>query len=346
MLFTFGATRAVRAQSVLGPSRLLGAAAALLGALACKGLAVDVGDPDEPRAAAAELPLGSYAPGTVIDLGSEGGPNHTVAGFSLPERIGPRRAAWSEGDVSTVAFNLRGGEKQYLVAFLAEPYHALGDVPVSITVNKQPLAQTSVGGGWRAYGVVAKGELFNAGRNELAFQFAKTGRPSDSDPASNDVRDLAVRFEQIQVQPIGVSAELSLGSQNAAALAALGEGWVRDASDRGTGTWTVGERSVLVFHLAKVVETPGYRLAVTARAPRGAKERTVTLSLNGEPLERLTFPDTKQTSIVEVAPRRLRSQNELAFEFEQIEPPAELDPASKDTRPLGLRVFEVNVTPQ
>jgi hypothetical protein len=160
------------------------------------------------------------------------------------------------------------------------------------------------------------------------------------------VRELAVRFEQIQVQPIGVAAELSLGGQNAAALSTLREGWVRDASDRGTGTWTIGERSVLVFHLAKVGDTSGYRLAVTARAPRGAKARQVTLSLNGEPLERLTFPDTKQTSIVEVAPRRLRSQNELAFEFEQIEPPAELDPASKDTRPLGLRVFEVNVTPQ
>jgi hypothetical protein len=342
MLFTFGATRDVRAPAAVGRMGL----AALIGALACDGLAVDVGDPGEPRAAAAELPLGSYAPGSVIDLGIEGGPNHTVAGFSMPEQIGPRRASWSEGDVSTVAFNLRGGEKEYLVAFLGEPYHALGEVPVSIAVNKRPLAEASVTRGWRAYGFVAQGNLFNAGRNELSFQFAKTGRPSDSDPRSNDLRELAVRFEQIQVEPIGVSAELSLGSQNAAALSALRGGWVRDPSDRGTGTWTVGERSVLVFHLGSVGDTSGYRLALTARAPRGVKARPVALSLNGEPLERLTFSDRKQTSIIEVSKARLRAENELVFEFEQLEPPAELDPASKDTRLLGLRVFEVNVTPR
>ena len=343
MLFTFGATRDVQAPLARAPLRLL-LASALLAAFACNGLAADVGEP-EPQAAA-ELPLSSYAPSSVIDLGLDGGPNHTVAGFSMPEQIGPRRARWSEGDVSTVAFNLRGGEKEYLVAFLAEPYHVLGNVPVSIAVNKRPLGQASVGGQWRAYGVVASGDLFTAGRNELAFQFAKTARPSDTDPQSNDVRELAVRFEQIQVQPIGVAAELSLGGQNAAALSTLREGWVRDASDRGTGTWTIGERSVLVFHLAKVGDTSGYRLAVTARAPRGAKARQVTLSLNGEPLERLSFADSKQTSMIEVSTSRLRTENELVFEFEQLEAPAELDPASKDARPLGLRVFEVNVTPR
>ena len=205
MLFTFGATRDVQAPLARAPLRLL-LASALLAAFACNGLAADVGEP-EPQAAA-ELPLSSYAPSSVIDLGLDGGPNHTVAGFSMPEQIGPRRARWSEGDVSTVAFNLRGGEKEYLVAFLAEPYHVLGNVPVSIAVNKRPLGQASVGGQWRAYGVVASGDLFTAGRNELAFQFAKTARPSDTDPQSNDVRELAVRFEQIQIQPIGVAAEL------------------------------------------------------------------------------------------------------------------------------------------
>lgn len=344
MLFTLGATRHVQAQRTRALSWLtLGWA--LLGALACKGLAADIGDP-EPQAAAAELPLGSYAPGSVIDLGLEGGPNHTVSGFSMPEQIGSRRARWSEGDVSTVAFNLRGGEKQYLVAFLVEPYHVLGEVPVNLAINARPLGQASVKGPWRAYGLVASGDMFNAGRNELAFQFARTGRPSDTDPKSNDVRELAVRFEQIQVQPIGVSAELSLGRQNAAALSTLREGWVRDPSDRGTGTWTVGERSTLVFHLAKVEDTSGYRLALTARAPRGAKSRQVALSLNGEPLERLTFADSRQTSIVEVSTSRLRTENELVFELEDLQSPAELDSASTDTRPLGLRVFEVNVTPR
>ena len=345
MLFTYGAPCARRRSSASGWRRLA-VAGALLGALACQGLPADLGDPGEPPAAAAELQLGSYAPGSVIDLGSESGPNHTAIGFSMPERVGPRRASWSEGDLSTVAFNLRGGEKDYLVAFLGEPYYALGEVPVSVAINKRPLGETSVAGGWRAYSFVASGGLFNPGRNELAFRFAKTGRPSDLDPQSNDLRELGVRFEQIQIQPIGVSAELALGSQSAIALAALRDGWVRDPGDRGTGTWTLGERSVMAFHLVKTEQTPGYRLAITARAPRGARDRPVALSLNGAPLEKLTFGDKKQTVIIEVSKERLRFENELVFEFEQLEPPSELDPASKDTRPLGLRVFELNVTPR
>ena len=341
MPVTFGAMHGRHAGVAWGrPFVAFGA----LVALACQGLPMDMSEPGERSAA--ELSLGSYAPGSVIDLGSEGGANHTVAGFSLPERVGSRRASWSEGDVSTVAFNLRGGEKNYLVAFLAEPYHPLGAVPVGISVNKRPLGNASVDSGWRAYGFVANGGLFNAGRNELSFQFAKTARPNDLDPQSEDLRELAVRFEQIQVQPIGVSAALTLGGQNALGLAALRDGWVRDPSDRGTGTWTTGEHSALTFYLAKAEASSGYRLALTARAPRGAHARQVALSLNGAPLEKLTFDDKKQTQIVEVSTGRLRFENELTLEFEQIELPSELDPASKDTRPLGLRVFELNVTPR
>lgn len=339
-LFTIGATRAARWFSA---GRLGVSAALLLATSACQGLgAIDTGDPAEPRV---ELPLGSYAAGSVVDLGSEGGPNHTVTGFSMPERIGPRRTAWSEGDASTVAFNLRGGEKEYLVTFLAEPYHELGEVPVNVAINKHPLGVARVDG-WRGYSLVANGSLFSAGRNELTFQFGKTGRPSDRDPASNDLRELALRFEQIQVQPIGVSAELAFASQNAFAVAALRDGWVRDPSDRGTGTWTLGERSVIVFYLAKTDATSGYRLALTARAPRRAPERTVSLSLNGAPLDKLSFNEKKQTAIIEVSTSRLRSENELVLEFEQLEPPVDFDPASKDKRLLGLRVFELNVTPR
>jgi len=316
-----------------------------LGVLACQGVPVDVGGPSEPAPAAAELSLGSLAPGGVLDLGSEGGPNHVVSGFSLPERVGSRRVSWSEGEVATVAFNLRGGAPDYQVVFIAEAYHLLGEVPVSLTVNKRPAGEAQVGHDWRAYRLVASGASFNAGRNELAFQLGKTGKPSELEPPSSDQRELGVCFEQIQVQPIGASAELMLGGQNAFALAALGEGWVRDAGDRGTGTWTLGERAALTFHLAKA-DAPGYRLALSARAPRGARARRVTLSLNGASLDTLAFDDKKQTSIVEVPTDRLRFENELAFEFEQLEPPAELDPTSKDTRPLGLRVFELNVTPR
>src|SRR5690606_23005908 len=140
--------------------------------------------------------------------------------------------------------------------------------------------------GWRAYQLPVSGERVSAGRNTLALHYSKTARPIDLDPRSTDVRALSVRFDQIQIAPITERVQLGFGSKNALALAALGEGWARDPSDRGTGTWTVAERATLTFHLdasALRAGGPDYRMALTARAPRGVAERKVALTLGGAP---------------------------------------------------------------
>ena len=342
MSYTFSRKCAVRARSAARASRCAAWTVPLCAALACQTPPVDLGDTAEsvPELAPVKLPQGA-----IIDMGSEDAPNHVVDGFSLPERVGQRRASWSEGELSTLAFNLRGDAREYLVTFLAEPYHELGDVPVSVSINKRPLLGTTVTRGWKAYRMVASGSLFNAGRNELSFHFAKTGRPSEFDSRSDDVRDLSVRFEQVQVQPITSSAELSFGSRNAFASAALGEGWERDPSDRGTGTWTLGKRAQLTFHVAKSA-TPAYQLKLTARTPRGAGSRSVSVSLNGAPLGKLNFSEKRTTAALDVPTERLRIENELMLEFERLEPPSALDPTSKDTRLLGLRVFSAKVVPR
>jgi hypothetical protein len=308
----------------------------------CQGMPAEAAESSEPPAPAVATELKT---GVVIDLGSDDGPSHVVDGFSLPERVGSRIATWSEGELSTLAFNLRGGAKDYMVAFLGEPYHMLSDVSVGVALNKRPVADTVLTNGWRAYGFVVKGDAITAGRNELSFHYSKTGRPSDFDTRSSDVRELGVRFDQVQIQPLGPSVQLSFGSRNALALAALGEGWVRDPSDRGTGTWTLGSRATLSFHLTKS-EAPMYRLSLSARAPRKVAERKVALSLNGTPLGELAFPEKKSTLQIDVRAEQLTGDDELSLEFGRLETPAELDPASKDKRLLGLRVFELEVTPK
>lgn len=310
---------------------------------ACQGEPVDAGEPpaDVPLATAvAELPAGD-----VIDLGVDAR-THVMDGFSLPERIGPRLASWSEGERSTMTLNLRGGEQDYLVAFLAEPYHRLGEVPLAVTLNQKALGDLTVARGWRGYQLVVSGERVGAGRNELSFRYGKTGRPSDFDPASTDMRDLSVRFDQIQLQPITQHVSLAFGSKNALALAALGDGWARDPSDRGTGTWTVDQRATLSFHLASGPAKPAaYRITLAARTPRGVAERSVALSLNGATLGQLSFQDKKGAGSIDVPAERLKGKNELALEFGDLKSPAELDPQSKDKRLLGLRVFELDVAP-
>jgi hypothetical protein len=327
------------------PAWFSGLVAAGLLALACEGIpseGLDVGDAVEARPESLREP----PEGVVIDLGTAAIPTHPLEGFSLPERVGSRFASWSEGEVSTAAFELRGGAREYLVAFLAEPYHMLGDVPVAIRLNKQPLIDTTLARGWGAYRAVVSGQRVVAGRNHLSFHYAKTGRPSDFDPRSTDVRDLSVRFDQIQIQPITVRTELAFGSKNALAQAALGEGWARDASDRGTGTWTVGKRALIRFFVDSSEASAPYSLALVARAPRGVAERGVNLVLNGTPLGSLTFDERKTSAVLDVPAARLTRENELALEFSKLEAPSALDPSSKDTRLLGLRVFELTVAPK
>ncbi len=348
MLLTYSLrpmTRALRTRESVGVR------AGLFGvALACQGTPaeIEMGEPAEapaPLLAPAPPPaVHEFAAGAVIDIGAEN-QAHLLDGFSLPEAVGSRRASWSEGELSTVAFELRGGAKAYLVAFLAEPYHLLGEVSVGVAVNKRPLGDTTLVKGWRAYRFVAPGDALGVGRNELSFHFAKTGRPSDFDARSNDVRELGARFEQVQIQPIESHAELAFGSRNALALAALGDGWARDPSDRGTGTWTVAQRAVLRLAIAKS-DAAVYRLALDARAPRGVAERKVAIILNGSPLGQLAFQDKKSTRALDVPAARLESDNELTLEFDKLESPAEIDPKSNDDRLLGLRVFELDLAPK
>jgi hypothetical protein len=324
---------------------------------ACQGAPVDIGDVEEaelapPPAAPAVLPAG-----VVIDLGSGVPPSQTLQGFSIPEPVGARLASWSEGAVSTIFFDVQGGADQYLVAFLAEPYHMLGEVPVGVSLNGRLLLDTTLATGWRGYQVVVGGDRIGAGKNQLSFRYAKRGRPSDFNSESSDVRDLSVRFDQVQVQPITVRAELSFGCKNALALAALGEGWARDPNDRGTGTWTIAKTALINFHLllppvatsagaaTGSADAPAYTLSLSARTPRGVAERSVSLKLNGAALGPLSFHETKGTGVIEVPVGRLKAENVLALEFARLESPAQLDPTSKDARLLGLRVFELQVAP-
>jgi hypothetical protein len=315
--------------------------------LGCRGEPADVRAPapEEPPA----TPAGVEHPASAeVDLGSDDGPRQLVEGFSLPERVGARFASWSEGELSTVAMNLRGGAGDYRVAFLAEPYHRLGSVGVSLALNGRPLGEAQLTNGWRAYQLPVSGDRVVAGRNVLSLQYSKTGRPSDFEPQSTDVRSLSVRFDQIELAPITERAQLAFGSKNALALASLGDGWARDPSDRGTGTWTIAKRAQLTFHLVAPGTEPGhprYRLTLTARAPQGALERNVALTLNGAPLGSLVFAATKTAASLDVPAERLRAENELWLEFDHLESPAQLDAESKDKRPLGLRVFGLDVGP-
>jgi hypothetical protein len=316
-------------------------ASASLLALACQAPQTE-GDAKAEEAATGDIQAEALPTGAVIDLGDEGA---EIEGFSPPEAVGTRFASWSEGEFSKVAFKLRSDSEQYLIAWLGEPYHAVGKMSVSVAMNQQPVAETSLERAWRAYKVVAPRDLLVEGRNELTFRYSSVARPSDVDPRSNDMRPLGVRFEQVQVQPIKNSVQLVFDNKSALTLSHLEEGWAFDPNDRGRGVWTLGNRSRVSFHLLKP-EAGSYVLSVTASALPGVGERSVAVSLNGAALEPFTFGEARSSVRVEVPSERLRASNELVFEFDKVASPAQIDRRSKDQRPLGLRVLAVSVAPK
>jgi hypothetical protein len=216
---------------------------------------------------------------------------------------------------------------------------------VSVALNQQPIAEANLERAWRAYKVVAPRDALVEGRNELTFRYSSVARPSDVDPGSSDTRPLGVRFDQVQVQPIKNAVQLVFDSKNALTLSHLGDGWAFDPADRGRGVWTLGSRSTMSFHLLNP-EAGSYVLSLTASALPGVGERSVAMTLNGEALEPFTFGEARSSVRVEVPSEKLRAANELVFEFDKLASPAQLDRRSKDQRPLGLRVFAVNVAPK
>lgn len=294
---------------------------------------------------AAELTPAHLPASTVINFDENEVHEYEVDGFSPPETFGTRRASWSDGSESTLTFKLRGDADRYLVAFLGEPYHAVAGLTVNLSVNAHSVARPTLAREWRAYQFVVPGDLVTGGRNVLSFQYSKTARPSDVNPRSTDMRELGIQLDQVQFQPITQRARLLLNNHDALALAALNDGWARDPRDRASGVWTLGERASLTFHLADP-KPVAHNLSLLASAVPGVPKRPVSLTINGYALPALTFEDKRGRLNMEIPPGRLRGENELVFAFDNLESPADLDPRSKDTRSLGLRVFELLVAPK
>jgi hypothetical protein len=282
--------------------------------------------------------------GAVIDLGSEESLTHVSEGFSPPEPVGLRKASWSEGASSTLTFALKVEAKSYLLSFLAEPYFGIQSVSVKPTLNGKQLPETMLAPGWRGYSVaIAPGTVVD-GENELRLIYSKTARPADVESDSSDVRELSVRFDQVQVQPITERARMSFELRNAATRAAMGEGWAIDPADRYAGTWAMSPRATVTVYLAKSA-APTYNIELTAHSLNGVTEQTVHVHLNGAEVGKLTFAPKRSRGRIQVPSATLRDQNELSLVCENAKTPAEIDPKSKDTRHLCVRALKLEVLP-
>jgi hypothetical protein len=302
-----------------------------------------VGDRDTEPSISRVVPSKQALPeSAVFDLGDDGEQATLTDGFSLPEQVGSRRASWSEGSRSALMFSVQGDAKEHLLALTAEPYFPISPVSVKVAINDQPAGELDLASGWNAYKLKLGAGLIRNGDNSLTLSYSKTARPSDIEPNSADIRELSVRFAQIQIQPILNRVNLVFDSKNALTSALMLEGWAKDPKDRAPGVWTVGNRARLSLPLTKL-EALSYRIALTARAMAGIPAQGVSLQLNQRPIGELEFSGRKTTHEIELPEGVLEEENELVLEFAKVSAPAEIDPKSTDTRLLGLRVLKLEI---
>jgi hypothetical protein len=284
------------------------------------------------------------APGATIDLGSAEAQENLVEGFFAPERSGRRNASWSDGSSSRLTFRLKPEPSPYVLAFLAEPYVNILPFSIAVALNGKSLGNAEMKPGWQGYRLPIDPSVLRAGDNKLALNYSRTARPADVEPQSPDVREISVRIDQVQLQPISNRVQLTFHMRDAFSRSAMGEGWAVDENDRFAGIWTVGRRAVVRADLTKSTAT-SYALSLTAQAQAGIAEQAVHILVNGADLGTLKFQSVRSTRSLTLTAAAVREQNEIAFVFDELKAPSEINPKSSDSRLLGLRVLSLELVP-
>jgi len=131
---------------------------------------------------------------------------HLAGGWAPPERWGsddpPVVRRWSLGDTSRVRFEL--DEVEPLVLSLrALPYQPPGGRPqqIDVSVNGEFLTAIAMDSEERSYQVALPAAVLRKGANHLRFEYLWTEQPGRVDPASTDLRPLAIAFSEIAIEP-------------------------------------------------------------------------------------------------------------------------------------------------
>lgn len=283
-------------------------------------------------------------PTALIDLGASEIQEH-LEGFFSPERVGRRNPAWSQGRTSLLSFELKPEPHPYVIALLLEPYVGAQPLSIRLSLNDRSLGEVEILPGWRAYQRRVDASSLRAGANKLALDYSKTARPADVESGSPDVREIAVRIDQVRLQPISDRMQLAFEMTNAFSRAAMIDGWGIDENDRYAGVWTLGPRALLSVPLARFA-AQDYALELTAQAQAGLTEQTVGVRLNGSELGTLKFDSRRSTQRLKVAKSVLAYDNVIELVFDELKTPSEINAQSSDRRLLGLRVLGLDLAPE
>jgi len=138
---------------------------------------------------------------THIDLGTPGARAFEAEGFSFDEEAGDRRAVWSDGPVSKLWFRtgVDSGDRCSLHV-TAMAFAPLVPLKVTVSLNGERIGEFSPTIEFQTHTLDLPSSALDLNTNTLEFRYSRTARPRDSNPTSSDERQLAVRFDRVDIE--------------------------------------------------------------------------------------------------------------------------------------------------
>lgn len=152
-----------------------------------------------PQAIIERLVIEPVLDHALIDVGSPAARPHLISGFSTDEALPYGSGAWSEGMSSRIALFLAPTHTPYRLAFAAHAFPPVAPLTVIVTLNGQALGQVVVGASLGVHELTFPRNQLRGGQNLLELAYARTAQPRASIPGSTDARELAVRYDWLEL---------------------------------------------------------------------------------------------------------------------------------------------------
>jgi hypothetical protein len=136
-----------------------------------------------------------------VDIGTTEARQNLGAGFSVDEQFELGTSAWSDAPTSRVVVWLKPTAGTYRLSVRASALDALAPLSVVTRLNDKPLGSFMAAPGFHTYDLPIPAEQLRDGQNVLEFRYGATRQPRQADPGSRDARELALRYDWLEIVP-------------------------------------------------------------------------------------------------------------------------------------------------
>jgi phosphatidylinositol glycan class B len=250
-----------------------------------------------------------------------------VKGWGMGELIECLPGRWVDGQRGLVQFRASAPDRAYVLRARLRAYETAKDQQLKLSLNGQGVYEGALP--TTSQLITADLPALRRGRNELAFELSRVGKPG-----GDDVRQLSALLESLDIDPLVNDFDFAIGTS--ADDEHLLSGFSTPEGDgRQHFVWNDGPVSVVQGYL-DAPESP-HVLSFTAQALPGVSGRA-RLSVNDHLLGMVELAPDWRSSELLVPPEFLRlGKNRVSFEYEATIIPAALNADSTDQRQLAAR---------